>query len=54
VDQVQADEQLRLAVRKRADGVEVPHFLEQSRGHEGNGTTPAVRGFGGSGVRAPG
>ena len=33
VDQVQADEQLRLPVGQFADGVEIPDFLEERRGH---------------------
>ena len=35
VNQVQADEKLRLAVRERADGVKVPDLLEKRRGHCG-------------------
>ena len=35
VNQVQADEELRLPVRQRTDGMEVPDFLEERRGHGG-------------------
>ena len=37
VDQVQADEELRLPVRQRPDRVGVPDFLEERRGHGGMG-----------------
>jgi hypothetical protein len=33
VDEVQADEELRLAARQRPDGVEIPDFLEQCLSH---------------------
>jgi hypothetical protein len=33
VDEVRADEELRLAVGERADGVSVPDFFEKGFGH---------------------
>jgi hypothetical protein len=33
MDEVQADEELRLAARQLPDGVEVPHFLQECLSH---------------------
>ena len=48
VDQVQADEELRLPVRQRTDCMEVPDLLEERRGHGGMVLRVAVA------VRGPG
>ena len=42
VDQVGADEELRLAVRQRAHGVGVPDFLEEGFGHGSDYNTDCI------------